>query len=96
MVHCTLLPHCIAYGTGQLILNNRTEEYRRLARECLRLVTTVATEEARRGLIEMARVWTRLAAEQEPPVTPRRADAPQAAVQQQQQILPPKKGGDGS
>jgi hypothetical protein len=70
-------------------LDNRAEEYRRLARECLRLVATVATEEARALLIEMARVWTRLAAQQDTPIAPGGPDRPQPAIQQQQQ-LPPK------
>jgi hypothetical protein len=70
-------------------LDTRAEQYRRLARECLRLVATVATEEARALLIEMARVWTRLAAEQAPSIAPGSPDGPQPAVQQQQQ-LPPK------
>jgi hypothetical protein len=62
------------------IVEGRAEEYRRLARDCLALMTTVATEEARRALIEMARVWARLADEVAQPL-----------VQQQQQQLQPKK-----
>jgi len=63
-------------------LDNRAEEYRRLAGDCLRLVASVATEEARAALVEMARVWSRL------------ADAPPEPVvqqQQQQQQVPPTK-----
>ena len=64
---------------GVRIVEGRAEDYRRLARECLRLVRTVATEEARHALIEMARVWARLADE-----------APRPLVQQQQQVQPKK------
>src|SRR5262249_50731258 len=38
---------------GARIVEGRAEEYRRLARDCLALVATVATEEARHALIEM-------------------------------------------
>jgi hypothetical protein len=61
-------------------VESRAEEYRRLAGDCLALVKTVATEEARRVLIEMARVWIRLADETVRPL-----------VQQQQQQVQPKK-----
>jgi hypothetical protein len=62
----------------------------------LRSVATVATEEARSALIEMARVWSRLADEQDealpPMLTPERS---QPVVQQQQQPqTPPDKGDD--
>jgi hypothetical protein len=59
---------------------SRAEEYRRLARDCLEMVKTVSSEQARQGLIEMARVWARLADQQ--------ASAPVFQQQQQQQ---PKK-----
>jgi hypothetical protein len=75
-------------------LNKRADEYRRLARECLRVSKTVATEEAKLALIEMARVWTRLADEQRaalPPILPSRGSQP---VMQQQQEVQPKKDGD--
>jgi hypothetical protein len=55
---------------------------------------TVATEEARATLINMARVWLRVAEELEGPPPPRAADEPQRAVQQQQQQPQPKKDGD--
>ena len=51
----------------------KSDEYRRLARECLELASTFAAE-GRATLIEMARIWARLADE-----------APQPVVQQQQQ-----------
>jgi hypothetical protein len=68
-------------------LETRAEEYRRLAAECLRLVASVATEEARAALVEMARVWGRLAD----------AAAEPAIQQQQQQIQSSSKdrGGEG-
>jgi hypothetical protein len=81
---CLCVPgssYCVQHG-ARIFLDNRAEDYRRLASECLRLVATMSTEEGRRGLIEMARVWTRLA---DGAVTP--------VVQQQQQIQPKK--GDG-
>jgi hypothetical protein len=74
-------------------LNKRAEEYRRLARECLALATTRMTPEARSALVEMARVWTRLADEQEvslPPIP--QPERPQSVMQQQQQSQPKKKG----
>ena len=67
-------------------MSSKADEYRRLARECLAAAPTVSTEEARLALIEMARVWTRLADEQDdarPPMpTP---EGSQPVVQQQQQ-----------
>jgi hypothetical protein len=74
---------------GRRFLDNRAEEYRRLAGECLRLVSTVTRGDSGRVLIEMARVWIRLATEQETSLNPRIADTPRPAVQQQQQL---KKG----
>ena len=71
--------------------DNRASEYRRLARECLRLAQTIATKEARLALVEMARVWTRLAEEQDVPYRPMpMPEDCQPAVQQQQQVLSKK------
>jgi hypothetical protein len=60
------------------------------------LVATVATEEARSALIEMARVWSRLADEQEEAfasmLTPERSQP--VVQQQQQQQSPPEKSDD--
>jgi len=78
-------------GRGRRFLDNRAEEYRRLARECLRLVQTVRREGSGRLLIEMARVWIRLATEHETPLDPRIADSSRPVVQQQQQQPQPKK-----
>ena len=73
--------------------DNRASEYRRLARECLRVAQTIATEEARLALVEMARVWTRLAEEQDVPWRPMpMPENCRPAVQQQQQQILPKKG----
>jgi hypothetical protein len=46
---------------GATVVGNKEDEYRRVASKCLRLAHTVVTEEARLPLVEMARVWTRLA-----------------------------------
>jgi hypothetical protein len=70
-------------------LNKRTDEYRRLARECLRVSKTILTEEAKLALIEMARVWTRLADEQDAALLPR-SEHSQPVMQQQQQMQPKK------
>jgi hypothetical protein len=40
------------------------EKYRELARECLRAASPTITAKSRSLLVEMARVWTRLADEQ--------------------------------
>ena len=53
------------------------EEYRELARECLRVASTTITAESRSLLVEMARVWTRLADEQNI-----RAQQPKGSVQE--------------
>jgi hypothetical protein len=78
-------------GTGQHLPDDRATQYRRLASDCLRLLQTFSTEEARAALTEMARVWTRLADQQyagslrmPPP------DPPQPVAQQQQQVQPKK------
>jgi hypothetical protein len=74
------------------LLNNRATEYRRLARDCLRLLQTFSSEEARAALIEMARVWTRLAEGQEAASRAILAPAPsQPVMQQQEQVQPEKK-----
>jgi hypothetical protein len=71
---------------------SRVDEYRRLARECWELACTVVTEEARSTLIEMARIWTRLAHNQDLAFPPKPTDTSRPVVQQQQQQPPrPKK-----
>jgi hypothetical protein len=69
-------------------MSGRSDEYRRLARECLAIAARIVTQEARSALIEMARVWSRLADEQDA-VLPR-----QPAVQQQQQQRQLNDGGE--
>jgi hypothetical protein len=58
-------------------VSTRTDEYRRRAHQCLTLARRVKSARERSYLLEMARVWSRLAEE-----------PPRAAVQQQQQIQP--------
>ena len=76
---------------GRRLLNNRATEYRRLARDCLRLLRTFSSEEARAALIEMARVWTRLAEEQDAVFQPMpMSEGSQPVMQQQEQVQPKK------
>ena len=77
---------------GMRAVVTRAEEYRRRAQECLAAARTVATEEARATLINMARVWLRVEEELEGPPPPRAADEPQPVIQQQQQPQPKKDG----
>jgi hypothetical protein len=76
-------------------MRSRADEYRRLARECLELVYTVATERARLTLTEMAQTWTRLADEQDQAFPPNVIDQSQPLIQpqQQQQQVQSKKDG---
>ena len=53
--------------------------YRRRARDCLEMARTVASEEARATLVEMAQIWMRLAGTEEG-----------RQVAQQQQLAQPK------
>ena len=69
----------------------RKNEYRRLARECFSLAQTTSGEESRLTLIEMARVWTRLADEQDVAFPLAGVVGPHPVVQQQQQV-PAQKG----
>jgi hypothetical protein len=41
------------------------ERYRRLAHQCLEIARTIADQDARATLIEMAQVWQRLAEQQD-------------------------------
>jgi hypothetical protein len=94
-------PHVISPFLGEwgvMALQNRAAEYRRLGRECLALASSLTTEHARSILIEMARVWTRLANEQKLPSPPRATDLPQRALmqqQEQQQVRPETDGNPG-
>jgi hypothetical protein len=69
-------PYCVSMGA---IVENRADHYRRLARECLAMAPTFSTE-ARPVLIEMARLFARLAGAQDTAAPLEMAD--QAAVQQ--------------
>jgi hypothetical protein len=91
MEHVSL--DCNRVRDGATVVGNKEDEYRRLARECLRVPHTIVTEEARLALVEMARVWTRLAEEQDTARLPTINDGPsqQSVVQQQQQQIHPKK-----
>jgi len=70
----------------------RKNEYRRLARECFSLAQTTSGEESRLTLIEMARVWTRLADEQDVAFPLAGVVAHQPVVQEQQQVQLHKDG----
>jgi hypothetical protein len=66
------------------------EQYRRLAQQCLEMAATIQEGEGRDALIEMARVWTRLA-ETHPEDNSKASGATketQPVVQQQQQVSP--------
>jgi hypothetical protein len=76
---------------GKRAVVTRADEYRLRAQECLAAART-ATKEARATLINMARVWLRVAEELEGPPPPRTADEPQPVIQQQQQPQPKKDG----
>jgi hypothetical protein len=65
---------------------NSRDEYRRLAAECLVLAPCMGSQEARSRLIEMARLWSRLADAGGVPIPARAADPSQPVVQQQQQL----------
>jgi hypothetical protein len=71
------------------VADNRASEYRRLGLNCLQVAQTVSTEEGRLALIEMARVWTRLADEQDAAAAPM-PEGSQPVMQQQEQEQPQK------
>jgi len=81
----------------RIVTHTKSQEYRRLAKECLAMARSVSTKEVRDSLRQMAQVWHRLADEQEqgselgsmPRFT---AEQTQLVVQQQQQVQP--KDGD--
>ena len=70
---------------------SRADEYRRLARECWELACTVVTEEAQSTLCEMARIFNRLAHNQDLAFPPKTTDTSRLVVQQQQQQPQSKK-----
>ena len=72
--------------------DDRATEYRRLAHDCLRLLQTFSSEEARAALIEMARIWTRLGEERDAVFQPMpMSEDSQPVMQQQEQVQPEKK-----
>lgn len=66
--------------------------YRRLAEQCLEIVPTIQDQESRAALVEMARVWMRLAesyrADKSIPPAPTKETRP--VIQQQEQVQPKK------
>jgi hypothetical protein len=67
-------------------VTTKSEDYRRRARACLLMAGTIADDETRAALVEMAQVWTRLADEQEAVVRPGAVAQSPPVMQQQQQI----------
>jgi hypothetical protein len=66
-----------SFGNGATFMASRTDHYRHLAQECYRIANTLpAGSSSRTSLLEMARVWERLAHEVAP------------TMQQQQQVQP--------
>jgi hypothetical protein len=72
-------------------MSNRGKEYRTFARDCLALAKTIAAPETRDALIEMARIWTRFAEEQEAASVAIPSSEPSQVLQQQEQVQPEKK-----
>jgi hypothetical protein len=72
------------------VARERADEYRRLANECLAMARTVTRPEARDSLIEMARIWFRLAEEQDAASVPLGVPDQSQPAMQQQQIQPKK------
>jgi hypothetical protein len=69
------------------------DQYRRLAQACLEMVPTVQPGEGREALIEMARVWLRLAESYDKSMPSAASIEPRPVMQQQQQV-PQKKDDD--
>jgi len=64
--------------------------YRRLAEQCLEIAPTIQDEESRAALIEMARVWMRLAETYRESIPPAAAKETGPVTQQQKQVQPKK------
>jgi hypothetical protein len=64
-----------------LAVGDRAGEYRRLAWECMALAATGMSAECRQTLVEMARIWRRLADEQQGALPPRAVKASQPIFQ---------------
>jgi hypothetical protein len=67
------------------------EQYRRLAEACLEMVPSIQPGEGRDALIEMARVWLRLAESYDKSIASAASNEPRPVMQQQQQQVPQKK-----
>jgi hypothetical protein len=76
-------------------MEGRADDYRRLARECLSIARSTSAEKNRVTLIEMARIWTRLADEQAVASPPTAVVQDRPMVQQQQQVQPKKEPNGG-
>src|SRR5262245_10057753 len=64
--------------------------YRRLAEQCLEIAPTIQDEESRAALIEMARVWMRLAETYIESIPPAATKETRPVTQQQEQAQPKK------
>jgi hypothetical protein len=67
-------------------VTSKAEDYRRRARACLLMAGTIADDETRAALVEMAQVWTRLADEDAAAAPPDTVAESPPVMQQQQQI----------
>jgi hypothetical protein len=84
-------PTFVRWGTnGGRFVTSKAEDYRRRARACLLMAGTIADDETRAALVEMAQVWMRLAGEDAAPA-PSGAVAESPPVMQQQQQIQSKK-----
>jgi hypothetical protein len=81
----------LSASTGATLPDHRAMEYRRLARECLRVSRSMSSEEGRLALVEMARVWARLAEEQGAALQSLPMSENSEPVMQQQEQVRPKK-----
>jgi hypothetical protein len=72
-------------------VTSKAEDYRRRARACLLMAGTIADDETRAALVEMAQVWTRLADEDAATAPPGTVAESPPVMQQQQQIQSKKK-----
>jgi len=80
----------IAEERGRFV-TSKAEDYRRRARACLLMAGTIADDETRAALVEMAQVWTRLADEDAATAPPGTVAESPPVMQQQQQIQSKKK-----
>jgi hypothetical protein len=75
----------VANERGRFV-TSKAEDYRHRARACLLMAGTIADDETRAALVEMAQVWTRLADEDAATASPGAGAEPPPVMQQQQQI----------